>query len=342
MAKHSIYDEPVKLPRVNWNPFEDEPVRDQLAKDKIKFFGWIPPELRTSAQQKADEKFVAAAPEFRIAGSFKDDKRKVALYEALRKIQGGEDRYIWQTTGSCVGAGGGNATMTVAAVEIVQNGEPEEWKPLWWLYTYGESREIAGMRNRGSGSFCSAWAKAASTKGTFEADQPGLPKFTMKGGWYWLSGSTELEWSDGRQSPAKWDEIARKHLVKTVAKAKNADDVIAGIKNGYPSSSASMFGTRGTKVFGSGENAVHIAEWDDSWAHNMFFDAWWDHPTEGELVRNGNNWGPNAHGKAADGSPIGGFWLRKRTVDRICQDDVWVLSQYDGFPAQSLDWNPFD
>lgn len=239
---------------------------------------------------------------------------------------------------NCVGAGGGNCVLTLRDVEIVLGGKLAEPEMIWWLYTYGESRELSGMRSRGDGSTGAGYAKAITTKGTFSAAEPGLPQFTMRNGWYYLDPGTERQWSDGQMEPGKWDPLAAKHLVKSAAQCRSAEDVATAIQNGYPCTVACMFGTRGQKRV-DGDQPVMVSEWDGSWAHQQYIDAWWNHPTEGELFRVGNNWGPDAHSPAVDGSPNGGYWVRKATVQRMCGgQEVFALSAFEGFPARELDW----
>lgn len=302
-----------------------------------KLFGYVPPAMRTADQQSRHEAVMAGLPAFSISGSYRVDNRKVALYEARQKISGKtQPEYIQQVTGSCVGCGGCNAVLTLRDVEIAIKGEREIPEMVWWPYTYGESRQIAGMSGRGEGSFGSAYAKAITQKGIFSAAEAGLPQYENDRGWLKLSQSIELEWSDGQQSPAKWDAKAKEHLVQTASPCKSAEDVAAAIQNGYPCTIACMFGTKGPKI--QGTPAVHVAEWDDQWAHQQMIDAWWDHPQLGELFRIGNSWN-DAHGEAPDGSPRGGYYIRKATLARICSArdaEIFALSAFNGFPARTL------
>lgn len=309
--------------------------------EQAQFFGWVPPECRTREESAKVANVMASLPAFQLSGTFRGDKVKVGLYEARQKIAKTQHPpTINQSTGSCVGAGGGNALMTLRDVEIAIGGKLAEPDMFWWLYTYGESRELSGMRSRGDGSTGAGWAKAITTKGTFLASEPGLPPFEMRNGWYYLSPSIERQWSDGQMEPGKWDPMAAKHLVKTAAQCRSAEDVATALQNGYPVTIASMFGTTGQQVLGDGDNRVCVSEWNGSWAHQMYVDAWWNHPTLGELFRVGNNWGPDAHKAAVDGSPNGGFWIRKPTMQRICQgQEAFALSAFNGFPARELDWD---
>ena len=309
--------------------------------EQAQYFGWVPPESRTREETTRHEATMASMPAFQLQGTFRGDKRKVGLYEARQKLgKTQHPAYINQSTGSCVGAGGGNAVMTLRDVEIVLGGKLAEPEMVWWLYTYGESRELSGMRSRGDGSTGSGYAKAITTKGIFAASEPGLPQFENRAGWFYLSPSIERQWSDGQVEPGKWDPVASKHLVKTAAPCRTAEAVATAIQNGYPCTVACMFGTSGQKRLGEGDNAVMVSEWDGSWAHQQFIDAWWDHPSLGELFRIGNNWGPSAHSPAVDGSPNGGYWVRKSVMQRMCQgDEVFALSAFNGFPARELDWS---
>ena len=307
--------------------------------EKVEYYGYVPPEIRTAAEQATARAVLASLPRRELPRNYRADKRRVALWEPLQKITGKKDcPYVNQSTGSCVGAGGANALYTLMAVEQVLGNKLAEFLPVWWLYTYGESRQIAGMGGRGDGSTGTAWAKAISTKGIFAADQPGLPKFEMRNGWYYLSPSIERQWSDGQMEPAKWDPLAALHLVKSVAVCNSAEDVATAIQNGYPCTVAGMFGTSGPRVAG-GDHPVLLADWNGSWAHQMFIDEWWDHPSLGEIFRNPNNWGPDAHGNPPDGSPRGGFHCTKSVIDRRCkQGEVFALSMFDSFPPRELNW----
>lgn len=312
----------------------------EIGGEAVPNFGWVPPESRTPAENVANSTIMASLPAFELSGSFSGSKDKAALYEARQKVSGGQHpAYINQTTGSCVGAGGGNMLLTLRDVEIALKGEMEGPEMFWWLYAYGYGRKFSGMGSRGEGSTGTGQAKAMTTKGTFLASEPGLPQYTMKNGWYWLPPATEREWSIGGIEPEKWDPLASKHLIKTAALCNSAEDVATALQNGYPCTVACMFGTQGQKRLG-GDQPVMVSEWDGSWAHQQFIDAWWNHPTLGELFRIGNNWGPDAHSAAVDGSPNGGYWVRKSVVQRMCGGrEVFAFSAFNGFPARELNWD---
>jgi hypothetical protein len=238
---------------------------------------------------------------------------------------------------NCVGAGGGNMLRVLARVEIDQ-GDPEEYQELWWPYTYGQSRHRAGMRSEGEGSLGSTWAQAITQDGIFSVQEAtGLPQFRDADGWLQLSKQEELKWSAGGWSKSQYGQLALKHPVGAYAQIKNSDEGKAAIVNGYPLTCASNFGTRGPRL--TGDPAVNVAEWDDTWPHQMSVNECWDHPTLGLIFRIQNNWGPGAHPAPTQGEPPGGFYVLAKTFDRICQGrEVYAFSKFKGFVVRALDW----
>lgn len=306
--------------------------------EKAEHHGYVAPAGRTKEGQEAANMAIGEMPEFAIDGPFSDVER-APLWSFFKKIGIDNPPYNWQVTGSCVGAGGDNALKTLMAVEVVVE-KVEEFHVTWWLYTYGKSRELAGMNRPGDGSYGSTWAKAIKDYGSFRADEEGLPEFRSVSGWLQTSSSVEYKWSDGDEIPQKWIDKGREHLVKRTAPVRDSDQAAAALMNGYPLTIASMFGTRSIRSTGSPK--VNIAKWDASWAHQMFVDEVWKHPTEGLIFRVGNNWGPSAHPRPVAGAPAGGFYITAKTFDKIASSrnsEIFALSGYDGFPVQKLDWD---
>jgi hypothetical protein len=303
--------------------------------------GWIPPHDRTAAQNRIDAEARAAMPAFTLRGRFAADRRRYPLWMAPKILTGKFARYNWQTTGSCVGAGGDNAHKTLLAVEILLNGDLEQLQDVWWPFAYGRSRFHGGIRGRGEGSFGSAWAKAIVEDGCFADDGEGggLPDFQVRDGWLVLSGKAELDWSDGAKLG---DYLARgrQHRVKTAARMRSKDDCFEAIANGYPLTQASSFGFSGAKVQGS-EFPLRVATWNGTWHHQTFIDEVWDHPElRGIYFRWPNNWGPDAHGKPTGDEPPGGVYIHENTMDRLCKEgEVYALSDAEGFPAQELNFS---
>ena len=309
--------------------------------------GWIPPDARTPQQAGIDAAIRAALPRFTIRGRFTAKERRYPLWQAAVTLFGRHLKYNWQQTGSCVGAGGGNMAKTAQCVEIVLKREPKEYRELWWPYTYGRSRFLAGIGGRGEGSIGSAWAKAATTAagGFFEIDPtgfPDLPDYKEQDGWLVQPAKVELEWSDGGAISDQWVRLGSTRLFHTAAQMRSAEDCAEALMNGYPITQASMFGFSNPRVKGS-QFPIRVAEWNGQWSHQTYIDEVWDHPElNGLYFRWGNNWGPTAHGKPTGDEPPGGVYISARTLDQICRTgEVYAFSAFDGFPARDLDFSAF-
>lgn len=330
-------------PGLDFNAFDDpERIQEALdaSKGKLTNCGWVPPEDRTTEQKTFNTTALKAMPRFTIRGRQFADQRRYPLWNASKLKTGKFLRYVWQQTGSCVGASGDNANKTGATVEIYLKNEPEEYKECWWLYTYGLSRQIGGLHGQGEGSFGTAYAEAITKYGTIDAEHAKLPKFTVQNNWLVIPAKTELVWSDGSRIGEDYRTLGKEHRWKTASQMRSADDCFEAVSNGYPLTLASMFGLRnmvppvkGTKF------PVRVGVWDGEWAHQMFCDEVWDHPElDTILFRIGNNWGPDAHGKPTGEEPPGGFYIAAKTMDQVCKaGEVFALSGYDGFPARQVE-----
>lgn len=322
-----------------------EKVAEATARGEIVRCGWVPPDERTSEQKTLHTEIVANMPKFSIRGRFTAAERRYPLWQAGKLLLGKFLPYNFQQTGSCVGAGGDNAHKTLSAVEIKLGNQLEEFKVVWWPYTYGLSRMYSGMRGRGEGSTGSGWAKAITTDGCFEHDpagEPDLPDFKDVNGWQVIPASVETTWSAGEAIPKNWRALGLQHKVRTAAPMSNADQCAEALMNGYPLTQASNFGFSPMAPKPQGDPPVRIATWNGSWSHQTYLDEVWDHPTLGLIFRWGNNWGANAHGSPTGEEPPGGAYIKKATLDQICKSgEVFALSAYDGYPARELNFSAF-
>lgn len=307
-------------------------------------FGWKAPPMRSALDHAAVGRTEAEMPKFSPPPHPKGDPEKALLFEAWKHptvvaANGFAFEGIRQVTGSCVGAGGGNCWMTLACIEAVRLGDPEDPIVPFWLLPYGRSRYYLGDRSPGEGSTGSTFAKAAREDGVVPANSQGLPPFDRADMSCW-GRAVEMKWSDG-DNPDTMALLptSRKHLVKTVAKCNSADDVRAAIVNGYPCTAASMYAHDGGRVQGSGEGACLLARKQGSWSHQMSVLAWWRHSQFGELFYLMNQWGKKSHGICPSGAPNGGVWITKADMDWICRDEVFAFSAFDGFPSSGpLPW----
>lgn len=308
--------------------------------------GWVDFNDRTEETNVAHEKAVGDMPAFKIYGAQKTSLKKVVLtdlwsHPLVQQALGYKFPRIHQLTGSCVGAGGGNAVFTTISFEVVRLGDPEQIFVPLWLLNYGKSRQRAGFRGRGEGSIGSAFAESLRLDGVTMATLDGLPKFSNADGLVW-SESVEMQWSDGASIPSQYLTDAKKHLIKTTAQCRNSDAVRDAILNGYPCTDAcSGFVNRAT-VKGVGDEAVCFGDIDTNGGHQTSIQGWWEHPSFGELFLYQNNWPAQVYPKDPAGGAPCSVWISKKRMDWICrQGEVYAISQYDGFPAQKLDESLF-
>lgn len=304
-------------------------------------FGYFLDPQRDAEQNKIHAACESGMNEFAVMGATGDTPKKVCLFDVSKQANGGKHFPTFQQkTGACVGTGGGIVLWILQAIEVVRLGDAEQVTFPFWLFTYGKSRQIGGLRGRGEGSFGSAFAEAAKTAGIFQYHLDGLPTPTMTDRVVAYTSAQELDWSNGSAIPSKWADIAKKHLVRSAARIKSADQAAIAIQNYYPITIASDWGGQMAPSIAGGDNPVRLNKRVTTWYHQMAVLAWWDHPILGEIFFVQNSWGPDAHGKAAGDEPAGGFWITRAEMDYICRTgECYAYSQFDGFPAQRFDFS---
>lgn len=275
---------------------------------------------------------------FQLMGSWNDDEEMVGLWNCAKKANGGRHLLtFYQRTGSCVGNGGGQALWHTSGVEVVRLADPEQFLLPFYLMPYGRSRYYGGIRGRGEGSFGSAFAKAILTDGCFAYNEPGLPQPTQseEEGTSW-GAAAEMQWSDGESIDQKWLGIGRRHLVKTMSRISSADQAWEAASNYYAMTCASDWGGQMKPPIRDG---ALLNSRVTTWQHQMCCIGRWRHPTLGKLFYILNSWSPRAHGICPSGAQPGGFWVTFAEFDYICRSgEVYSMSQYDGYRAQTFSW----
>lgn len=307
--------------------------------------GWIPPHERDAAMTAAHDAVIAATPNLVIVGAPPDTGTgRVHLWDCWKTARPAGWPGIHQITGSCVGAGGGNALFSLAAADVVKRRDPERIEVPFWLLPYGISRMLLGLHSRGDGSSGSTFAEAVK-RGHLPANTPGLPSFTETASGLVWGERAELDWSQGRKVATKWTEEAKQFPVKSTALCRSSDDVRDAIRSYFPVTIASNWGgLMRPGVSGSGENARLINRRSTTWNHQMSVQGWEDNPEHGELFFILNQWSAEAHGRCPSGAPAGGFWVKRKDMDDIVrQGESFAFSQFDGFPAPDspLDFSAF-
>lgn len=323
-----------------------------LGDEEVWWFGYIPADDRaselvewifddeasdlSSVEAKATE-FNDTLPDFKLDGTLADSE-KAFLWETWKhpKVIEATDGSLYtgvhQITGSCVGAGGGNAVFTLAAVEVARLGDMEAALVPFWLLPYGRSRMHSGINGRGDGSTGFGFAKAITNDGVIPANLDRLPKYSRSDGLIW-GREAELAWSDGRRIEQSWLDKAKVHLVKSAARIRSADEGRDAIRAGYPVGWCGMWGGL-MQCEVKGTPQVLMNRRRGQWAHQQSCHGWWDHPTLGEIFYILNQWGMDAHGRDPAGGPAGGYWISKQDFEWQCRNgECYVFSQFDGFPA---------
>lgn len=311
--------------------------------------GWIPYEERTFDQQVESDQFREnTAPFGAVNPGVGDLPKHALLYDLEIKATGRRLNRVWQKTGSCVGAGAARCYGQTMCGDICVRKTVEEVKELFPWTTYGIGRQMGGMRGPGNGSYGSVQARAAREWGLTAADDPRFPKPTIKDGWIYWSASIEMAYSSPSRWPVKEVDLrpgANERQVLNTARVTKWEELLQAFAQGYGVTCASMFGTR-QKV----KEGFAIGEWNGSWAHQMSWSGYYEHPTFGVLVACDNQWGPC---RSWPGSPpecpfltskgvYGSFWIPQKTIEKILSQrsaEVYVHSDTEDWPVRQLDWD---
>lgn len=307
--------------------------------------GWIPYEERTFDQQVMSDSFKHATPPFGAVNRGLGDLPKQALlFQAQIKATGKLLPRIWQKTGSCVGAAGAGADMDAMCGDILYRNTQEEVKLLFPYATWGIGRKLGNMRGRGDGSYGAVQARAENEWGMIAADDPHIPKYSERDGWYWWTAQQEREYSWPASWPVKEEELrpaANDRQVTHITRVTTWDELKQAFAQGYGVTCASMYGSRTMRV----KSGRLMAIWDAAWPHQTFWGGYEEHPELGEIVLNNNQWGPNAHPECPYLSQFGvrgSFWMPKADVVKLLANrsaEIYVRSNTEDWPVRQLDWD---
>lgn len=241
-----------------------------------------------------------------------------------------------QLTGSCVGAGGGQALFTLIAIQaLLTDGATMAMIP-WWPFSYGKSRLRMGDHGQGEGSLGSTFAEAIVKDGVVAATEQGLPQFKNEDGLV-LTETLEMQWSDGDSDTVmRYDTIAKTHPMGAAAPCNTVADIHASIINGYPCSFACNNYIGNASIVGEGEDACVVGKWNGRGGHQQSVHAIWEHPNLGPLYGVMNNWPGSTYPKDPAGFPICGCWVKETDVTAAMHmgGEVYAFSHLSWFPAQ--------
>lgn len=286
--------------------------------------GWIawPAEVERVLESLPQPLFADAAPNLKGTG----DGKTVLLYEAMRKVWGRDMDPGPQRIGDCVSWGFAGSIDLLACIEVLRDGIEEH---SWEMRTcteaiYALSRvEYGNLDGSYSDGSVGAWAAKASTQGGF------LPRTRL--GEY--DPQRAKSWG-AKGLPDEYEAEAKKHVVQTAALVQSWDELKAAIANGYPVPVCSNRGFTTTR------DAKGRCYPSGSWAHCMKFLGIRDDSQQPEALL-ANSWGAGSpSGPKGDiDIPSNSWWVDAETADRMLkQRDSFALSQFNGYPAQTLPW----
>jgi hypothetical protein len=315
--------------------------------------GWIPPSERNERQNAADASARMAMPKFprRYLSEFTraDDRKLVMLtdwwkHPTVVKELGHPFTGVHQFTGSCVGAGGGNAAATRHFIEVCKYGEAERIVVPFWLLPYGRSRLYFGDRSPGEGSLGTTFARAAVEDGFLDSKMAGLPPFTNNDQIMWGRNAAEAQrveyaWSDGdAQQTLTLLPQSRLHVFQAVAPCKSADDVKLAILGDSPVTMAwnDYASERGARLVGG----KVVGRFDNRGGHQTTVLGWKQDDDGSEWFYYANQWGYIYPEDPLTGLKIG-CWLPKSEIDMVCRNrdgEVFSFFGWGGFPPETFSW----
>lgn len=295
-------------------------------------FGWVDdPKAREAAAVGKPE--FASTPAGRAALAADTAYLWKAVEECWAKYPARDSRPYpnedQKSVGCCVGVAQKHVLDALSAVEIVQNREPQEWKPTAVEFVYAAGRiDIGRGQVRGDGSL-GAWSAAAVEKlGTCPMEVIESNDLTH------FDPMRARTWGQTGIPGGVKGAFAGKHT-GTAARVRSWADAQRAVLQGYPVMLCSEQAFRMTR------DAAGFCPPDSSnrWPHAMALLGVRSGDRPGGFIL--NSWGDSAHAgpRGAGDPPRAGFWADAAVIDRMCASgDCWAFSQFAGFPARHLDW----
>lgn len=229
--------------------------------------------------------------------------------------------------GSCVGFGTNKAAVVRQAVEIVVNGDNEEFVEYAPEITYGGSRVEIGKGGIGGDGSVGAWAAEFINKYGFVA--------RGKYGEYDLTSYDPdmCRWYGRNGVPDIIEQICKQHPAKTVSQVKSWSDAKIVLAKG---GTIAICSNRG---FQMKRDSYGRCAPSGSWAHCMALIGYHTE-TNLELGFIDNSWGPTAHtGPLGAGTPpTSGFYADANVIDRdmLSSGDCWAIYDIEGIKKPNV------
>lgn len=257
--------------------------------------------------------------------------KQLLLPDIVRKVMG----YYpigHQLTGDCVSFGSAYAATVLSCVQVYL-GKMETFEGLVAsepIYAGSRIQVGGGALGNGQGSvglWACKWLNNYSVILRKNYDDIGIDLTN-----YDVNKATN--WGTvGHGCPELLIPKGHDHLVKSISQVSSFDECCDAIYNGYPVTVASNVGFAGMTRDNDG-----FMRHQDSWGHEMYFAGFIYGRRPGLLCV--NSWGDWATGPTPYDIPKESFFIDADTVDlMVSAGDSWVLSNYDGYKIQDLDWN---
>lgn len=271
----------------------------------------------------------AFAPFFIGAQTAPTQGRTFRAWDLIRRNLGHDLIKQRQQTGDCVAMSTKDLLGAIQILEI-ENGDPEEYHPLFAPYLYAAGRCLIGQnRLRGAaGSFGSWQAKAVEKFGALRSDLEGVPGY---------SGALADEWGDNGGNWRRWVSAGDDHCIGQTSRIMSWTQLVDAITNGYLCTIASSQGFE-MKPRSDGYHRRR-----GTWNHQMGIWGVSDDRRK-PWVAISNQWG-DVHGRIKDFEtkepwPPGMLRVRPDDLDRLYRSgEIIAYSAFDGFPDRSASWN---
>ncbi|QGJ70623.1 Hypothetical protein PBC10988_23210 [Planctomycetales bacterium 10988] len=313
--------------KFGWLPDKADEAREEVAQEIPEAndpgpYGWAGPVMARIARQQVSE----------IVPAYKTDPeelleaqgKRMVLWIFTKFLRDGKNLPTYrQQIGDCVSFGTSNALQYSLAAYLVAHGGEGRLRQPYPPWIYGASRVWVASRRLGNrdGS-TGSWASAAVQRyGVIASDHTNVPAY---------SGAIAKAW--GYKGP---DESFKPLAAKYQPEARLVttwDQLCEAISKGY---AIAVCSGQGFQMRPVERNARLEGIPSGSWPHCMAFIGY-DDRSGREAAYCLNSWGETAHGRPQDyerldGAPPGGFWIDKKTVERMLSGRDSYCYSFTGF-----------
>lgn len=306
-----------------------------IENNKVIESGWVPDSVLTRRFKSQN-----ACPLFQQAGKYLAGSgagKRVFLWKYLEKVTGSKFVPHEQEADDCVSHAWGLGVDILDAVQIAHGRGQWHAKAATEPIYAGGRVEIGDNKMRNSPGMHGTWAADWCRKYGILLRKEYLDKYDLTR----YSGEKAKKWghrcsrctSWGGGVPDELEPIAKQHPVLTTTLATKWEQARDAVANGYPVAVCSSMG------FKSERDRDGFLTPQGKWYHALLLAGIDDKSRRkgGLLI---NSWGKGwVSGPTQFDQPDGSFWVDKDDLEEMLkQEDSFVLSAYNGYPKQDLDY----